>query len=299
MAAVQDDTIGALAERAARRLAAADLAYGHGTACADDEAVWIALWAAGLPATEAEDFDAVADVRLTPEQLERAEAVVTRRIAGREPLAYLLGEAWLVGHRFRVDPRVIVPRSYIAELLAEGAFDAWMPQEPARIMDLCTGSGCLAILAALAWPEAEVDAVDLSADALAVAADNRADYGLERRLRLIASDLWDAVPPGRYDLLLTNPPYVPQASMDALPAEYRAEPSLALAGGGDGMDLVRRIIAELSRRLTPEGVAVIEIGHERAAFEAAFPDLPVIWLAAEGSDDAVFLVQAADLPVTP
>lgn len=294
--AKQGASIGAFAAQAAQRLAAAELSYGHGTRGPDEEAAWIALWAAGRAATEAEEFDAVADLPLTEAQWARAEQALQQRLSCRQPLAYVLGEAWLMGWRFRVDPRVIVPRSFIAELLAEGAFDPWLPQEPRRVMDLCTGSGCLAILAALAWPQAQVDAVDVSVDALAVAADNVADYSLQSRVRLLRSDLWQQVPPVRYDLLLCNPPYVPQASMDALPPEYRAEPALALAGGADGLDLVRRILAELPQRLTPQGVAVIEIGHERAAFEAAYPDLPVIWLDAEGSGDAVFLLQAADLP---
>ncbi len=290
-------SIGAFAAQAAQRLASADLSYGHGTSGPEDESAWIALWAAGRAATEAEDFDTVADLPLTEAQWARAEEALQQRLSTRQPLAYVLGEAWLVGWRFRVDPRVIVPRSFIAELLAEGALDPWLPQEPQRVMDLCTGSGCLAILAALAWPQAQVDAVDVSADALAVAHDNVADYALQNRVRLLQSDLWQQVPPARYDLLLCNPPYVPQASMNALPAEYRAEPALALAGGADGLDLVRRILAGLPQRLTPQGVAVIEIGHERATFEAAYPDLPLVWLDAAGSGDAVFLLQAADLSV--
>lgn len=292
----REASIGAFAAQAAQRLAAAELSYGHGTQGPRDEAVWIALWAAGRAATDAEDFDAVADLPLAAAQWARAEQALQQRLSTRQPLAYVLGEAWLVGWRFRVDPRVIVPRSFIAELLAEAAFDPWLPQEPQRVMDMCTGSGCLAILAALAWPQAQVDAVDVSAEALAVARDNVADYALQSRLRLLQSDLWQQVPPARYDLLLCNPPYVPQASMNNLPAEYRAEPALALAGGVDGLDLVRRILAELPLRLTAHGVAVIEIGHERAAFEDAYPDLPVVWLNTEGSGDAVFLLQAADLP---
>lgn len=291
-------TIGAAWRSATRALQSARLDYGHGCNSAEEEAAWIVLHAAGLSAGAADDLDALLDTALSAQQAERAQSLVEQRIGTRRPLAYLLGEAWLVGQRFYVDERVIVPRSFIAELLDRGDLDVWLTASPRRILDMCTGSGCLAILAALAWPQAQVDAVDVSTDALAVAEINRSDYGLQQRLRLIASDLWASVPAQRdtgYDLVLCNPPYVPAASMGSLPPEYRHEPALALAGGADGMDLVRRFLQGLPAYLSPQGIAVLEVGNERAAFEAVFPRLPAVWLETELHAEAVCVLQVQDL----
>lgn len=291
-------TLGAAWGKAVRAWRAADLDYGHGCASAEDEAAWLVLHVAGLPATEAEHWEAHADHPLTVQQAQQIEEVTAQRIATRQPLAYLLGEAWLAGLRFVVDPRVIVPRSFIAELLAEGALDPWLTEPPCHVLDMCTGSGCLAILAALTWEDAQVDAVDLSAGALAVAAINRENYALEQRLRLIASDLWDALAADAahtYDLILCNPPYVPTASMQTLPEEYRHEPEMALAGGADGMELVRRFLHDAPAHLSAHGVVVLEVGNERAAFESAFPSLPAIWLETELHAEAVCVLLANDL----
>ena len=295
-APAQAMTLGEAWIQTAQALARAELDFGHGCASADDEAAWIVLHAAGLPATEAARFAEHADGMLSAEQVAQVHAHTTQRIATRQPLAYVLGEAWLVGLRFSVDARVIVPRSFIAELLDQGALDPWLPQAPQHVLDLCTGSGCLAILAALAWESARVDAIDLSADALAVAQINRAAYGLESRVQLVASDLWSACDPvRRYDLVLCNPPYVPAASMASLPPEYRHEPAMALAGGDDGMDLIRRILHGAADHLSAEGVMVLEVGNERAAFEAAFGQLPAVWLETALHPDAVCVLLAADL----
>jgi ribosomal protein L3 glutamine methyltransferase len=227
--------------------------------------------------------------------LQRALALVEERITSRRPAAYLTGEAWLQGLPFFVDARSIVPRSLIAEVLAEGLIDGWIGRSPARVLDLCTGNGSLAVLAALAWPGADVDASDLSADALAVAARNLERHGLEQRIRLLQGDgLAAAV--GRYDLILCNPPYVNDASMAALPAEYRAEPALALAGGADGMDFIRPLIASAAAHVSDSGALVLEIGHERVHFDAAFPRLPAIWLPTSAGDDQVLLLHQEALP---
>ncbi|MGZ5206626.1 MAG: 50S ribosomal protein L3 N(5)-glutamine methyltransferase, partial [Caldimonas sp.] len=228
------------------------------------------------------------------EAVAKAEALVGERIATRRPAAYLTGEAWLQNVPFTIDERAIVPRSYIAELLVDaegtGTLDAWLSDRTRRVLDLCTGNGSLAVIAALAYPEIEVDAADISAAALELARINVARHGLEKRIRVVESDLFAALP-GRYDLILCNPPYVTEASMAALPAEYRAEPALALAGGADGMDLIRRIVAEAPGHMSDEAVLVLEVGHERAAFEAAFPRLECAWLETSGGEDCVVLVE--------
>ncbi|MEW6560066.1 MAG: 50S ribosomal protein L3 N(5)-glutamine methyltransferase [Pseudomonadota bacterium] len=289
-------TLGEAWALTAQALEAADLDYGHGCASAADEAAWLVLHVAGLPATEAPWFADHAEQPLSPEHARRAEELTASRVNTRQPMAYVLGEAWLVGQRFVVDPRVIVPRSFIAELLDEGALDPWLTEPPRRVLDMCCGSGCLAILAALTWEQAEVDAADLSPDALAVAAINRDNYALQSRLHLLASDLWAAFAPSQiYDLVLCNPPYVPTASMQNLPAEYRHEPSMALAGGADGMDLVRRFLRDAPTHLSEQGVVVLEVGNERAAFESAFPTLPAIWLETELHLEGVCVLLAADL----
>jgi ribosomal protein L3 glutamine methyltransferase len=280
-----------LIEHCSARLQEAGVSFGHGTTNAFDEAVWLALWRLGLPL---DDLDGVADRPVTAAQQAAIEALIEQRIATRKPAAYLTGEAWLQGLPFHVDERVIVPRSLIAEVLAEGLIDAWLGTAPARVLDLCTGNGSLAVLAALAWPEAEVDATDLSADALAVAQLNVERHGLAARLRLRQGDGLAAAA-GRYDLILCNPPYVNQTSMQQLPAEYRAEPTLALAGGADGMDFIRGLLAGVAAHLQPQGALVLEIGHERQHFEAAFPRLQPLWLDTSAGDDQVLLLSAEQL----
>ena len=291
---------GQIWRRAADRLRGAGLSFGHGASSAQDEAAWILIHALGWPLMDSfAAFEALQERALPPDAVARFDALVAQRIASRKPAAYLLGEAWLPGVRFVVDERVIVPRSFIAELLATG-LDPWLHGSPARIADICTGSGCLAVLAAMRWPDAQVLGADLSADALDVAAANLALHGVADRLRLVQSDLLDVLPrpvtPDQgYDLMLCNPPYVNAQSMQALPQEYRHEPELALAGGEDGMDLVRRLLHAAGGHLAPHGVLVVEIGNEREHFEAAFPDLPVTWLSTSAGDDAVFLAEAAVL----
>ena len=280
-----------LIERAAARLDAAGLAFGHGTANAHDEAAWLALWRLQLPLDLADDE---LERTVSAEQAAAVDALVAQRIESRRPAAYLTGEAWLQGLPFFVDERVIVPRSLIAEVLAEGSAEPWLAAAPARILDLCTGNGSLAVLAALAWPEAEVDATDVSADALAVARRNVDRHGLADRIRLRQGDGL-APAQGRYELVLCNPPYVNRQSMQSLPAEYRAEPALALDGGADGMDFVRPLLRELPACLADGGVLLLEIGHERAHFEAAFPHLQPLWLATSAGDDAVLLLTREDL----
>ncbi|MEF7617345.1 50S ribosomal protein L3 N(5)-glutamine methyltransferase [Aquincola sp. MAHUQ-54] len=279
-------------EAAAARLDAAGVSFGHGTANAFDEAAWLVLWRLGLPL---DDLDGAAGQALQPQQAAAIDALVAERIASRRPAAYLTREAWLQGVPFYVDDRAIVPRSLIAEPLAEGTLDAWLSDATTRVLDLCTGNGSLAVLAAMAWPDVQVTAADISADALAVARINVDRHGLQDRITLVESDGLAALP-GPYDLVLCNPPYVNSASMAALPAEYRAEPALALAGGEDGMDFVRHLLAGLPQRLSPHGVLVLEIGHERAHFEAAFPDLDVVWLSTSAGDDQVLLIEAGALP---
>jgi ribosomal protein L3 glutamine methyltransferase len=274
----------------AARFRRARLAFGHGTTNARDEAAWLVGHVVGIdfadfPAAQARAVDAVAARRI--------EALAHRRITTREPLAYILREAWLRDRRFYVDPRVIVPRSHIAELLPDG-LRAWLPRGgPRRILDLCTGSGCLAILAALAYPSARVDALDISAAALAVARRNIAAYRLARRVRLVRSDFFAALSAARYDLILCNPPYVPAREMRRLPPEYRHEPALALGSGDDGLDFVRRLLAEAGSRLAPRGLLVVEVGDGRRAVERAFPRLPFTWLETSAGSGLVFLVSAA------
>ena len=272
------------------RLQQAGVSFGHGTTNAFDEAAWLVLFALGM---QFEDLEAKAQRALTPDEQARADALVGERIATRKPAAYLTGEAWLQNVPFYVDERAIVPRSFIAELLAdgeaEGTLDAWLSDRTLRVLDLCTGNGSLAVIAAMAYPDVTVDACDISDDALAVARRNVDRHRLGDRITLIASDLFAKVP-GRYDLIVCNPPYVNAESMAALPAEYRAEPAIALAGGTDGMDIVRRIVADAPAHLTDDGVLVLEIGHERAHFERAFPRLEVTWLPTSAGDEQVLLV---------
>lgn len=284
-----------LVEHEAARLDAAGVAFGHGTTNAFDEAAWLVLWRLGLPL---DDLDAVAARELAAADIDAVKALVDERITTRRPAAYLTGEAWLQGVPFFVDERVIVPRSLIAEVLADGTLDAWLPPAgPARVLDLCTGNGSLAVLAALAWPQAQVLATDLSAEALAVAQRNVDRHGLQQRITLAQGDGWAAVDRawGPFDLVMCNPPYVNAASMASLPAEFRAEPALALAGGEDGMDFVRTLLHQARPHLGADGVLVLEIGHERAHFEAAFPRLEVAWLPTSAGEEQVLLVEAGAL----
>lgn len=274
----------------AARLKQAGVSFGHGTTNAFDEAAWLVLFALGLPLEALEDH---ARKTLSPDEQAKAEALVAQRIETRRPAAYLTQEAWLQNVPFYVDERVIVPRSFIAELLAdaesEGTLDAWLSDRTQRVLDLCTGNGSLAVIAAMAYPEITVDASDISEDALAVARINVDRHKMGSRITLLRSDLLDAVH-GPYDLIVCNPPYVNSRSMAALPAEFRAEPALALAGGEDGMDLVRRILRDAPAKMGAEAVLVLEIGHERANFEAAFPRAEVAWLPTSAGDDQVLLM---------
>ncbi len=279
-------TVSELIASSARRLEDAGVAFGHGTTHAFDEAAWLVLWRLGLPL---DDLDGVAGQPVDDAQRAAVEALVAERIATRKPAAYLTQEAWLQGVPFYVDERAIVPRSFIAELLADGTIDPWLGAHTRRVLDLCTGNGSLAVLAAMAWPEVQVDGADLSADALAVARINVDRHGLQDRIRLLASDGLSQLQ-GPYDLVLCNPPYVNSASMAALPAEYRAEPALALAGGADGMDFVRTLLREAPRVMNEGAVLVLEIGNERDFFEAAFPTLEVVWLETSAGSDQVLLV---------
>jgi ribosomal protein L3 glutamine methyltransferase len=272
------------------RLKQAGVSFGHGTLNAFDEAAWLVLWSLGMPLDALEPH---AKRELTDEEITKADAIVDKRIATRLPAAYLTQEAWLQNVPFYVDERSIVPRSFIAELLAdgegEGTLDAWLSDETHNVLDLCTGNGSLAVIAAMAYPEIVVDAADISDDALAVARINVDKHKLGKRISLLTSDLLSAVR-GPYDLILCNPPYVNAQSMTALPPEYQHEPALALAGGDDGMDLVRRIVRDAPAHMSPEAVLVLEIGNERANFEHAFRRLETAWLETSAGDDQVLLL---------
>jgi ribosomal protein L3 glutamine methyltransferase len=273
-----------LVNASAQRLEQAGVSFGHGTLNAHDEAAWLVLWRLGLPLDTEIDERAV-----SPEQQAHVDALIDERIATRKPAAYLTREAWLQGVPFYVDERSIVPRSLIAEVLADGTIDAWLSEQTTRVLDLCTGNGSLAVLAALAWPEVQVTGADISPYALAVARINVDKHGLQDRITLVQSDGLSALL-GPFDLILCNPPYVCQASMDALPAEYRAEPELALAGGEDGMDFVRQLFQEAPSRMSDNAVLVLEIGNEATHFVVAFPHLEVAWLDTSAGDDQVLLV---------
>jgi ribosomal protein L3 glutamine methyltransferase len=281
---------------AVSRFTAGGLFFGHGMASAYDEAVYLVFHTLHLPLDRLDSF---LEARLT--QAERAElfGIVERRVNERTPAAYLTREAWLGEFRFYVDERVIIPRSYIAELLP-GALEPWL-LDPANVqsaLDLCTGSGCLAILLAHYFPNADVDAADISSDALAVAQRNVAEHGLQDRINLIRSDLLSNLTEKTYDLIISNPPYVTTLAMAELPAEYRHEPAIALAGGDDGLDAVRTILAKAAPFLAPNGLLLVEVGHNRAATEAAFPRLPFTWLTTTASDESVFLLKRDDLVET-
>jgi ribosomal protein L3 glutamine methyltransferase len=286
-------TVADALEQAAQRLDRARLFFGHGTHNAYDEAAWLLLHVLRVPP---DNLDAVSGRKLSPAQHARFERLLEHRIEERIPVAYLLHEAWLGPHRFYVDERVIVPRSFIAELLAE-KLQPWLrrPGRAMDVLDLCTGSACLAILAALNLRRARVDASDLSGEALKVAHRNVRDYELSERVRLLKSDLFRDLPPKAYDLILSNPPYVDAASMRTLPKEYRREPEMALASGRDGLDAVRAILRDAKRFLSEEGLLVVEIGHNRQALERAFPHLPFVWLDVSAGDEYVFLLERKQL----
>ncbi|MFM8863499.1 MAG: 50S ribosomal protein L3 N(5)-glutamine methyltransferase [Limnohabitans sp.] len=277
-------TLAQLVQASALELDTADLSFGHGTLNAHDEAAWLVLWRLGL-ALDTE----IDDRPVSAAQQSQVQALIAQRIATRRPAAYLTHEAWLQGVPFYVDERAIVPRSLIAEVLADGTIDAWLSEETHEVLDLCTGNGSLAVLAALAWPGVQVTGADISSEALAVARINVDRHGLQERVRLLESDGLSSLP-GPFDLILCNPPYVCQASMDVLPAEYRAEPALALAGGPDGMDFVRQLFQEAPARMREHAVLVLEIGNEFSHFIAAFPHLEVAWLDTSAGDDQVLLV---------
>ena len=277
-----------LIQLVAEQLSQAGVAFGQGTTTAEDEAAWLVLWKLGLPLDT--DFNDVAlQTELSPTQIEHVQALIAQRIERRQPAAYLTQEAWLQGVSFYIDERAIVPRSLIAEVLAEGSIDPWLDPNSKRVLDLCTGNGSLGILAALAYPEVSVLGLDLSKDALAVAQINIERHGLESRMQLAQSDGL-AQADGRFDLIVCNPPYVNDQSMAALPPEFKAEPTLALAGGTDGMDFVRQLLRDVPVHMNEHGLLVLEIGHERDYFEAAFPHLDVVWLSTSAGDDQVLLL---------
>ena len=278
----------------AARLQAAGVSFGHGTTNAFDEAAWLCLWSLKLPLDNLQDNERLL---VDAAQLSAIEILVSERIETRKPAAYLTREAWLQGVPFYVDERAIVPRSLVAELLAEGSFDAWLSDDlTRRALDLCTGNGSLAVLTAMTYPDVQVEAVDISADALAVAMINVANHAIPTMSIPYLSDLFSACT-GEYDLIVCNPPYVNQTSMNALPAEYQAEPALALAGGADGMDIVRRILADAPRFMSAHAVLVLEIGNEYAHFCAAFPRLEAVWLDTSAGDDQVCLLTREALAI--
>jgi ribosomal protein L3 glutamine methyltransferase len=278
-------------ESEAARLTQAGLFFGHGTTNAFDEAAWLALWRLQLPL---DALDEHAERELSEAERAAIAALVDERIASRKPAAYLTGEAWLQGVPFTIDGRAIVPRSFIAELIADASIDPWLRPDSRRVLDLCTGNGSLAVLAAMAWPDVDVDALDIDIDALAVAKLNVERHNLALRVRLLQGDGL-AGADGPYDLILCNPPYVNSSSMAALPAEYRAEPELALAGGADGMDFIRELLRAAPAALNDDGVLVLEIGNEREHFEAAFPALEVVWMETSSGADQVLLVTKENL----
>jgi ribosomal protein L3 glutamine methyltransferase len=285
-------TLSALIAQSAQQLDAAhtagNLSFGHGTTNAADEAAWLVLWKLGLP-LDTDVSDEAHNLELPATQVASVQAFIEHRIACRKPAAYLTQEAWLQGVSFYIDERAIVPRSLIAEVLAEGSIDPWLDPNTTRVLDLCTGNGSLGILAALAFPDITVQGLDLSKDALAVAQINIERHGLEGRMTLAESDgLKNA--DGVFDLILCNPPYVNAQSMSELPAEFKAEPALALAGGNDGMDFIRQMLCDAPAHMSEHAVLVLEIGHERDYFEAAFSNLDVVWLSTSAGDDQVLLL---------
>ena len=291
----QSLTVNQCIDQIAQKLEAATLHYGHGAIDAHSEALWIVSKQLNLSPTEALDH---LEVSLTSEQLLTALAVADERISTRKPLAYILGEAWLMGVPFFCSEQSIVPRSWIAELIVDGSLEPWLPAD-GKALDLCTGNGSLAILLALSCPDIHVSACDISMPALSVAAHNVDRHGLNSQVELLSGDLWNALPEPNeenlFDLIICNPPYVNANSMNTLPAEYHAEPALALAGGDDGMDLIRRIIALAPDYLSERGAILIEIGNEYENFKRAFPQIPAIWMEVSAGEEQVLLIQAEDL----
>ena len=288
--ALQGGTVAALVQSGADLLKAAGVSFGHGTTNAHDEAAWLVLWRLRLPLDSdlGDSPDSVAKKAVAPDELALVATLFDERIRTRKPAAYLTREAWLQGVPFYVDERAIVPRSFIAELLADGSIDDFLGEHTRRVLDLCTGNGSLAVLAAMAWPDVEVTGADISPDALAVARINVDQHGLQYRISLHLSDGLAQLP-CPWDLILCNPPYVNAASMAQLPAEYRAEPTLALAGGADGMDFIRQLLQDAPARMSENAVLVLEIGNERSHFEAAFGQLPVYWIDTSAGEDQVLL----------
>ena len=288
-------TLNQCIDQVAQRLETADLHYGHGAIDAQSEALWIA--SKQLEISPADALDQL-DQTITPDQYQNALQVAQTRIESRKPLAYILGEAWLMGVPFFCSEQSIVPRSWIAELVVNGSLETWLPAD-GNALDLCTGNGSLAILLALSCPDIHVTACDISMPALSVASRNLDRHGLSNQVELLSGDLWDALEEpnddNRFDLIVCNPPYVNSSSMNSLPAEYHAEPVLALAGGDDGMDLIRRIIAAAPDYLTDRGAILIEIGNEYEHFKKAFPQIPAIWMEVSAGEEQVLLIQAEDL----
>jgi len=296
-------TIIALIDKGARQLEAAGVAFGHGTTNAFDEATWLVLWCLGLPLDSPLDGDgSIAKRPVTKVDQARVATLFEERICTRKPAAYLTHEAWLQGVAFYVDERTIVPRSLIAEVLMEGNLDYWLGEDTHRVLDLCTGGASLAIIAAMVYPDVKVQASDISAEALEVARINIDRHGLHERITLRQGD---GIPKtgSHYDLILCNPPYVNAQSMATLPPEFKAEPARALdgntAGGTDGMDFIRQLLLDAPSQMSPEAILVLEIGHERAHFEAAFPRLEVVWLETSAGEDQVLLVTRQALLAPP
>jgi ribosomal protein L3 glutamine methyltransferase len=288
-------TVNQYIDQIARKLESANLHYGHGAIDAQSEALWIVSKQLDLSPTEALDH---LEQELPTEQQQRAYAIADQRISTRKPLAYILGEAWLMGVPFFCSEQSIIPRSWIAELIVDGSLESWLPAD-GNVLDLCTGNGSLAILLALSCPDIHVSACDISLPALSLAARNIDRHGLNSQVELFDGDLWDALPEPNednlFDLIICNPPYVNATSMSALPAEYHAEPELALAGGDDGMDLIRRIIAHAPNYLSERGAILIEIGNEYENFKKAFPQIPAIWMEVSAGEEQVLLIEAEDL----
>jgi ribosomal protein L3 glutamine methyltransferase len=277
------------------KLDLAGLSYGHGAIDAQSEALWIIATALGFPP---EDAAEALDTPITPDLITQINAWALERISTRKPMAYILGEAWLMGIPFYCDERSIVPRSFIAELIVDGHLEPWLPPS-AKVLDLCTGNGSLAILMALSCPDAEVCGSDISMQALSLAAKNIDRHNLSEQIEIYQGDLFESLPSPNeenlFDLIICNPPYVNASSMANLPPEYHAEPEISLAGGADGMDIIRKIIANAKDYLKPEGALVIEIGNEAKNFSDAFPEISVTWLEVSAGDDQVLLIQAEDL----
>lgn len=288
-------TVNQCIDQIAQKLDAAKLHYGHGAIDAQSEALWIVSKQLNLSPAEALDH---LDDAISEDQQKKASTLADTRISTRKPLAYILGEAWLMGVPFFCSEQSIVPRSWIAELIVDGSLEPWLPAD-GKALDLCTGNGSLAILLALSCPDIHISACDISLPALSVAARNLDRHGLSSQIELFDGDLWDALPEPNednlFDLIICNPPYVNAASMNTLPAEYHAEPELALAGGEDGMDIIRRILAQAPDYLSERGAILLEIGNEFENFKKAFPQIPAIWMEVSAGEEQVLLIQAEDL----